>query len=46
MPETVPVEKIAKEIYLLISECAGEENLNAGECVRAQSPHSGSAGRR
>jgi hypothetical protein len=35
MPETVPVEKIAEEMYALVTECAGKKNLKAGDLTKA-----------
>ena len=35
MPEAVPVEKIAEEMYALIVECAGKKNLKAGDLTKS-----------
>ena len=35
MPEAVPVEKIAEEMYALVTECAGKRNLKAGDLTKA-----------
>lgn len=35
MPEAVPVETIAEEMYALIVECAGKRNLKAGDLTKA-----------
>lgn len=35
MPEMVPVEKIADEMYALIAECQGKRNLKPGDVIKA-----------
>ncbi len=35
MPDPVPVEKIAEEMYALIAECAGKRNLKPGDVIKA-----------
>jgi hypothetical protein len=35
MPETVSIEKIAEEMYALVTECAGKKNLKAGDLTKA-----------
>ena len=35
MPEAVPVEKIAEEMFELITECTGKKNLKAGDLTKA-----------
>jgi hypothetical protein len=35
MPETVSTEKIAEEMYALVTECAGKKNLKAGDLTKA-----------
>ena len=35
MPEALTVEKIAEEMFLLITECAGKKNLKAGDLTKA-----------
>ncbi len=35
MPETIPVEKIAEDMYALIAECQGKRNLKPGDVIKA-----------
>ena len=35
MAEAVTVEKIAEEMYALVTECAGKKNLKAGDLTKA-----------
>ena len=35
MPEAIPVERIAEEMYALVAECAGKKNLKAGDLTKA-----------
>jgi len=35
MPEAVSTEKLAEEMFALISECAGKKNLKAGDLTKA-----------
>ncbi len=35
MPEAIPVEKIAEDMYALIAECQGKRNLKPGDVIKA-----------
>ncbi len=35
MPEPVPAEKVAEEMYAMIAECAGKRNLKPGDVIKA-----------